>query len=402
MISRELAAKIVEAEAGVLDYAGKVAVAQCIMNNDYNAAAFTTPAETYSRDSILAVRNTFRRVAYRFFNAKILQFRSFTKYADTDFREPDWKKIYSGVCPIPEYLMYLGKDYNPQTDMGHFYFGRYTNLKPFKLLLIAGHGKNQNGSWDPGAIGCGYQEADLNRELVAMIKQCCDVNDLDCDVITEPNMCDYFRKGNEFDFTPYNYVLEIHFNASPTATEIKDGKMIGSMFFIDQSETGHSVEDAILDKLYEIGSTKAWDGVVTTQRNYPRGLVVQNKVRSQGVSHAVLETCFVTDGDDMEWYQSHKAIVATKIVEGVIKGFGLNEATPNYTYCGYGIATMTAKEEMNVRESPTTFGTLTGFVSDGAKVEVLDILPSGWMRIVWPGSPYGYAYTSNVGGKYYG
>ena len=177
--------------------------------------------------------------------------------------------------------------------------------------------------------------------------------------------------------------------------------MKGSMFFIDQSETGHSVEDKILENLYSIGAEKAWDGVVTTQRNYPTGLVVQNRVRAQGVSHAVLETCFISDADDMAWYQSKKKLIATKIVEGIIKGFWLNETIPNYTYVGYGFTTMEALEDMNVRGSSTIFGELVGVVKQGERVEILDILPSGWLRVVWPGSAYGFAYTSNVSNKYY-
>ena len=40
----------------------------------------------------------------------------------------------------------------------------------FRLLVMAGHGKNMDGSWDPGAVGCGYQEANLTRELRDLIK----------------------------------------------------------------------------------------------------------------------------------------------------------------------------------------------------------------------------------------
>ena len=123
-----------------------------------------------------------------------------------------------------------------------------------------------------------------------------------CDVAPDRNIV--FLKWRHYDFSPYTYVLEIHFNASSKVDSAGDGQMKGSMVYIDKSETGHRVEDAILANLYALGSRQAWDGVVVTQRqeSYKNGLMVQSKVRAQGVSHAVLETCFITDQDDMDWY----------------------------------------------------------------------------------------------------
>lgn len=392
------AARIVHAEASVLDYDGKVGVAQCIMDNDYNADAFTTPTEDFDGNDIDAVMSVFHGIARRFANAKLLQFRSFKKYSDGKYN-PDWSKIYSGVCPMPFDHLYLGKDYISD-EWGTFYFGRYTKLKKFKLLVIAGHGRNQNGSWDPGAVGCGVEEATITRELTGLVKKVCDLNALPCDVITDKNMYSYFKAGGAYDFTPYNYVLEIHFNASLTKNENIDDIVKGSMFFIDKTEKGHSVEDAILEGLYSLGSKQAWDGATITQKNYPNGLEVQNHVRAQGVSHGVLETCFVTDADDVAWYQKNKTAIAAKIVEGIIKGFHLADA-PNFTYCGHGYATARALEDMNVRSGPMTSANKVGLCRAGEMVEVLQENQNGWLKVVWPGSPEGYAFISNVNHKYF-
>ena len=390
----EYIAEIIEAEASVLDFQGKLAVAQCIVDNRYNENAFTKPTGYYSEQSLTAATLAVQQDARRFPNAKLLQFRSYTKYGKNG--NPDWQKIYESV---PWDLMYLGTDRKGQ--YGHYYFGRWTKLKPFKLLLIAGHGRNIDGTWDPGAVGCGYQEANLTRELVKLIKQQADINGILCDIAPDRNHYSFFKHGGRYDVTGYNYVLEIHFNASTNASHWQDGKLKGSMVYIDQSETGHTVEDAILQGLYSIGSKKAWDGVVVTQRQWANGLMVQNAIRSQGVSHAVLETCFISDGDDVAWYQAKKRLIATKIVEGIIAGFGLSDCPNPYAYVGKGIATAEAKESMNIRESPNTYGSLAGVVTVGQRVEVLEFMPSGWLKIVWPGSPDGYAYTSNVNSKYY-
>lgn len=73
----------------------------------------------------------------------------------------------------------------------------------------------------------------------------------------------------------------------------------------------------------------------------------------------------------------------------------------NMNYCGKGIGSATALEQMEVRKAAKVSSASLGHVDPGKKVEVLQILASGWLKVVWPGSPNGYGYTSNVGGKYY-
>ena len=197
----------------------------------------------------------------------------------------------------------------------------------FRMLVMAGHGKNVDGSFDPGAIGCGYREADLNRELQSLICEEAKQAGIACDAAPDRNHYSFFKAGGRYDMTAYRYVLEVHFNASVRVDTVGDGVMKGSMMYVDRSETGHTVEDAILRNLYQAGSKKAWDGVVITQRQWPFGLLVQNAVRRQGVSHAVLETCFISDMDDIRWYQSQKRAIARAVVTGIIEGFGLKTKT---------------------------------------------------------------------------
>lgn len=202
------------------------------------------------------------------------------------------------------------------------------DIMSFKMLVMAGHGRNIDGSWDPGACGCGYQEADLTRELRDLIKSAADRAGVACDVAPDRNHFSFFKTGGQYDVSEYNYVLEVHFNASVKTDYAGNGQMTGSMVYIDQSEAGHSVEDAILRNLYALGSRQAWDGVVVTQRQYTTGLMVQNHIRAQGVSHAVLETCFISDRDDMDWYQVNKFKIAAAVITGIRQGFQLGSFAP--------------------------------------------------------------------------
>lgn len=67
------------------------------------------------------------------------------------------------------------------------------------------------------------------------------------------------------------------------------------------------------------------------------------------------------------------------------------------------IGTAVAKTSMKIRTSSNTSASskVIGYVKQGEKVEVLEVLSNGWYKIVCNKASCGYAYTSNSGGKYY-
>lgn len=361
-------AKVIYAEGGIFsgkNAAALLAIAQCIhdllpdFKNNLDTclkSAFTTPTDQYDSECLKAATDVFELGKRRFPDAKILQFRSFTKYSD-GHGNPDKEKLASLYANYE----YLGSD-SISEKWGHFYFGRKEKSKmSFRLLVIAGHGKNTDGFWDPGACGCGYQEANLTRELRDLIKVAADQAGVPCDVAPDRNHYSYFKHGGTFDFTPYNYVLEVHFNASATTDTVGDGNIKGSMMYISQSETGHSVEDAILANLYALGSRQAWDGVVIAQRQWVNGLLVQETCRKQAVSHAVLETCFISDKDDVQWYQNKKAQIAKAIVKGIIEGFKLDKGSER-NFETYMVKV--TDPALNIRKEPTTDSAIVGCIKD--------------------------------------
>lgn len=242
----------------------------------------------------------------------------------------------------------------------------------FKMLVMAGHGKNTDGTYDPGACGCEYQEAALTRELRDLIKAAADQAGVSCDVAPDRNHYSFFKHGGRYDVSKYNYVLEVHFNASVTPDQAGDGKMKGSMIYISQSETGHSVEDNILSNLYALGSCQAWDGVVVSQRQWPHGLLVQETCRGQGVSHAVIETCFVTDRDDMNWYQAKKEKIAAAIIAGIQEGFHLNYVSPALAPYMVKVDVSTIPDHcLNIRKEPGINAPISGQIKETMSLTIV-------------------------------
>lgn len=180
-----------------------------------------------------------------------------------------------------------------------------------KILLIAGHGQG-----DPGACANGYKEADLVREIAPKLKNKLsayanvDVFDMN------KNMYKFLKAGNAFNFKNYDYVFELHFNAGVNDTK-GNGKTTGTEILVHTSEKGTTVEKAIVSNISGLGFKNR--GVKT--RTDLQNMNVCKK--RQGVSYALIETCFIDDKDDMKLYMAKKDEVITAIANGIISGFKL-------------------------------------------------------------------------------
>ena len=194
----------------------------------------------------------------------------------------------------------------------------------FNLLVIAGHGQG-----DSGAVGNGYKESELNRDLANLVTSLGNtVKGLKVTLFDPSiNMYKYLKAGNKFDFTPYDYVLELHFNSAVNK------KARGSMIIINDKETGDSVEKLIINKLVTLGSkkTRTSTGVVRCPSVYGSSLLVNSTCIKQGVSHGLLETCFISNIDDVQWYINKRVDIATYLLFALIEGFGIVADTPSST-----------------------------------------------------------------------
>ena len=168
------------------------------------------------------------------------------------------------------------------------------------ILLIAGHGQG-----DPGASANGYTEAILVRELATFIKQRLSLYATVEIFETNKNMYKYLKSGGNFDFSPYDYILELHFNA---------GGGYGTEILVHTKQQGTSVEQKIVDRIETLGFRNR--GVKRRS-----DLLNINKIFSMGKDYALLETCFIDSASDMSRYNvTH---VAEAIADGIIAGFGL-------------------------------------------------------------------------------
>lgn len=180
-----------------------------------------------------------------------------------------------------------------------------------KILLIAGH-----GAGDSGALGNGYKECDLTRELVNLIAPKLR-NYATVDVYDQNRNAFKDVQNGKFNVGKYDYALEIHFNA------YSDKNAHGSEMFVTTTETGITVEQAIMKNMKRYFTLRdndsIFDGVKRTN------FLVIKTLKNKGISGALLETCFITNENDMKVYQGNKKGIADDIVSGIVAGFGLKK-----------------------------------------------------------------------------
>ena len=181
-----------------------------------------------------------------------------------------------------------------------------------KILLIAGHGGTP---YDSGAVGCGYTEAVETRRMAMAVAPKLKKYGFAVEIYDQSR--DAYKvvtQGVSLPLSGVSYVIEFHLNSA--ANDRKgNGRTTGSEIFVHPSEDGVGVEQAILKRLYALGFTNR--GV---KRN--SSFAVLRHVKRRGVSHALIETCFIDDADDMKLYKNKFYEIADAIADGAAEGFG--------------------------------------------------------------------------------
>lgn len=180
------------------------------------------------------------------------------------------------------------------------------------ILVIAGHGGTP---YDPGACGCGYKEAEETRKIATAITPMLRNHGFTVTMYDQKNDAyRVLRSGGKLPLSGVDYVLEIHLNAG-VSDESGNGATTGTEVLVHTAEKGVMVEQAICRRIAALGFKNR--GVKRRS-----DLLVMNTVHRSGISHALVETCFIDDADDMNLYKAKFYEIAHAIADGVAEGFG--------------------------------------------------------------------------------
>ena len=180
------------------------------------------------------------------------------------------------------------------------------------ILLISGHG---GMPYDSGAVGNGYTEAVETRRMANAVAPL--LRSYGFDVTVYDQSKDAYKvvtQGGSLPLTGVSYVLEFHLNAAANDA-FGNGVTTGTEIWVHTNETGVTVELDILKRISALGFKNR--GVKRSS-----SLAVLKHVFKRGISHALIETCFIDDKDDMNLYGAKFDTIARAIADGVAEGFG--------------------------------------------------------------------------------
>ncbi len=120
--------------------------------------------------------------------------------------------------------------------------------------------------------------------------------------------------------TNYDYVLEVHFNATGTASKdiSGDGSYKGFGFYINSYKSKTGLEKNIVRAIKKLGFS-IWGGSSKgTGVSVSSTLFNARICQELGVSYALVETAFIDDKDDMKFYNKKKSAMASAIANAIV------------------------------------------------------------------------------------
>jgi len=236
-----------------------------------------------------------------------------------------------------------------QDDTGNYSTGTKAKTGKASILILCGHGQGDTGA--AGYNSCGtFYEHNLTREFGTLIydelKKSSKVNAylfnknydmyqqvrsrLNADGIQssvtgsgkkKKQVLKSLRKSSIIpDPALYDYVLEIHFNATAASGKDSsgDGSKKGTGTYVNnyKSSKNRDIDRKIIKYLNNCGLNTWGSGVYGSD-----GLLNARTYQEVGVNYSLLETCFIDDNDDMKFYKNNKEQMAAQVAQAVIDYF---------------------------------------------------------------------------------
>lgn len=114
----------------------------------------------------------------------------------------------------------------------------------------------------------------------------------------------------------YDYVLEVHFDASGTKDYYGDGRMKGVFVYVNSLKKNTDIDLKITYAINSLGMPIIGPPVWKSS-----GLLNARVYTELGVSYGLLETCFIDDRDDMKFYHKHRTAMAKAVSDAIISYF---------------------------------------------------------------------------------
>ena len=218
-----------------------------------------------------------------------------------------------------------------------------------KILIICGHGAGDNGACAK-IKGKTYKEATETRTMgKKLAKELTKYKNVTVDFYPiNRNAYEDIKKGKrQVNFTLYDYIIELHFNACVQDLD-GDGKTTGTEIYVTKVDKTTDTEKEIVKNVASIGFKNR--GV--KKSNFT---VIWNAYQKCSVESALLEICFIDDADDMAIYTKNKDKIAKKIAEAIAKSYKLKLKSDKTLKQGDKVRVKTNAKDLNTGKKYSTF-----------------------------------------------
>lgn len=203
-----------------------------------------------------------------------------------------------------------------------------------KLFVICGH-----GAGDSGAVGGGYTEANLVRQLADRLKALGDSDVQVGDTSVNWYASNYIGKGKCPKGVP---VIELHMDSASASA--KGGHVI--------IYGGYSADE------YDTALAKFISGMFpgrSTTISKRTDLANLKRAASMGVNYRLLECCFISNSSDRSKFINQMDDVA----RGILSAFGISAVGGSTSYL-----VRVTDPELNIRKGPGTDTAVVGVIRD--------------------------------------
>lgn len=202
-------------------------------------------------------------------------------------------RVFGGKVSIPMTI---------RMDVADIFGIPYYEIPGLKVYVDAGHGWNDsnNGAYDPGAIGSGYREADLTKDLANRVASILE-SQYGVETFVNDDGGWYKLRHAEAKANGCDLIVSIHFNAgggSGTETYIHS---------VRAAARSGSLQDAIHPRLVA--------GTALTDRGQHEGMLA---ILSGDLPAVLCEIAFIDNANDMRTYLARRDIIAAEIAEGAV------------------------------------------------------------------------------------
>ena len=243
-----------------------------------------------------------------------------TYYLDEGVRQTGWVRIDG-----KRYYFKSNGKMAVNTTVDGIQIGPDGYAENFSVLIISGHGQGDVGATSV-INGKTYQEYQYTRQFANLIYQSLKNRSPKMTVTLYDQNYDCYQvvagkaQGPSPHFEAYDYVLEIHFNA--TAVSVKDlkgdGAYKGVGIYVNSAKKDYTLDARIVNAVVKTGFKQWGAGVFASS-----GLLNAKTCQAKGVSYGLLETAFIDDRDDMKFYLNHRNAMAKTVADTILDYFGL-------------------------------------------------------------------------------